>query len=763
MSRFVSAFMHPFALLLLLVAAWPAPATIDAPDHVYYGSATLYGTPVPAGAVIEARTAPGGEVLHRHVMGSNSHLNGLYRLNIPMDQVDPRTPGRARPGDPIRIYVSGQLAAEVSVGVVGATTRLDLDPQNTGTGPAISIANAQAYEGQAGQTPVNLSVSLNTTADRAVGIQWETRNGSATGGAACAPDVDFVQRNGTLTIPAGQMTGTIALQVCGDIEVETNEQFSVVLLSTTDNFGVLTTDSTATITILDDDNVPALSVGNVRVAEPVAGTATARFLAVLSRSHDNPVSFTWTTQNVSASAGSDYLAPVGQGCTATGCTVTIPPGETSAYLDVTILADAAVEPDETFRLAFSNPQSLSLPQSYAYGTIVDPRHDPALEQTGAVTGAQVPDLVQPNAIALSPDGLHAYAAAGTSNAVLHFHRDPTSGALSHVASYKAATAGFASAKLKNPQDIRFSPDGGFLYVAARGDSAVTVLARNAGDGTLAFVHSLTGEGADDVVRLALSPDGKHVYAVGRTSSTLAAFSRDAGTGQIALAHALTRQTPGVGALNQPNGIAVSPDGAQVYVTARIGNAVIAFDRNTDPAHAQFGRLTHKTSYANGLNGVSGLRGAFGIALSSDGRQVYVAAEQDNGVVLFDRAANGALSLRHTWQHGGAGLHGLRGAQGIEVAPDGREVFVTGADDDSLTVFQRNTGSGAQAGGLSVHRTLFKGDNGLNHLSIPGAMAASADDRYLYVAASGDGSAIVAYRRLGAEKLFEDGFEPRPAK
>ena len=70
--------------------------------------------------------------------------------------------------------------------------------------------------------------------------------------------------------------------------------------------------------------------------------------------------------------------------------------------------------------------------------------------------------------------------------------------------------------------------------------------------------------------------------------------------------------------------------------------------------------------------------------------------------------------------------------------------------------------GAQAGSLSVHRTLFKGDGGLNHLSIPGQMAASGDDRYLYVTASGGDGAIITYRRLSLDQLFRDGFETPPA-
>ncbi|MCX7557226.1 beta-propeller fold lactonase family protein [Xanthomonadaceae bacterium JHOS43] len=759
MNRFVHAFMR-FVAVALLATAFPAAASIHAPDHIYYGSVTLFGMPAPNGTAVELRTVSGNAVLARYVVGSNSHLGGLYRLDVPMDQVDPRTPGRARPGDPIRIHVAGQLAHEAAVGAVGITTRLDLDPQNMGTGPAISIANAQVYEGQAGQTPVILNVSLNTTSDRVVGIQWETRDGTAQGGASCVAGMDFVHRSGTLNIPAGQMAGTIAVQVCGDEAVEPNEQFSVVLLSTTDDYGVLTTQSVALISVLDDDNVPTLAVGNVRVAEPPSGTATARFLATLSRAHENAVSFTWATQNVSANAGTDYVGA--------GGTVTIPAGETSAYLDVAVLSDAVIEPDETFRLFFSNPQSLGLPQTYAYGTIVDPRHDPALEETDAVTDADVADLDQPSAIVLSPDGLHAYAASGTKNAVLHFSRDPDTGKLTHVASYKTSVAGFNAAKLKNPQDIKLSADGGFIYVAARGDSAMTVLARDPGDGTLTFVHSLANggqiQGLDDVVRLVLSPDGKHVYAVGRSSNSIGAFVRDGSTGEVSFAQALSRQSPGMQSLSQPNGIAISPEGTQVYVTSRMGNAVLAFDRNTDTAHANYGRLTFKTSYTDGLNGITGLKGAFGIALSSDGRQVYVVSEQDNSVVLFDRtSATGALGQRRVWKHGEPGLHGLRGAQGVEVAPNGREVFVTGNQDDSLTVFHRTTGTGQTAGQLAVHRTLFKGDNGLNHLDTPGAMASSMDDRYLYVVASGIGnSAIVTYRRLSANVLFEDGFEDPPA-
>lgn len=755
MNRQISVFMHLFAACLLLLA-WPAAASIDAPSHIYYGSATLYGSPAPNGTVVEARAPGSSEVVARYVLGSNSQLGHSYRLDIPMDQVEPRTAGRSRPGDPLNVYLAGQLAAEVSggVGAVGVTTRLDIDPQNTGTGPAITIADGQTYEGHSGLTNLELAVTLNTSADREIRVLWETRDASAIGGTSCAPGVDFLRvSNRLLVIPAGDTSASVRVQICGDEVVEPDETFTVELLSTTGDFGVFAK-STATVTVLDDDTVPSLQVENLRVAEPPAGTAVASFVATLSRSHERTVSFQYATQGGTAQPGADFVATSG--------TISFDPGETVKTIDVTILADGLVEPDETFRVQFSNPVSLALPQTYATGTIVDPAHDPALVDVDALTGATIPDLAQASAIALSPDGLHAYATSDSRGAVTQFQRDPATGLLSYQASYTVNTTGFEQAKLKGLQDIKLSADGAFVYVAALRDNAITVFSRDAASGTLGFVHAVVNgsaiSGMEEVMRLALSPDDAQLYALGRKSNAIVTFTRDATTGQLAFVRSQNKDAPGLARLVRPSGIAISPDGAQVYVTARDGNAVIAFDRNADNGDADFGKLAVKASYADGLAGVSMIRGAFGIALSPDGKQVYVAANADNALVRFDRAADGTLTQRQVWKHGDAGLHGLRGAHSVLVAPNGKEVFVTGADDDSLTVFDRVVGDAPQAGSLSVHRTLFKGDNGLDHLWTPGLMAASGDDRFLYVSASGGDGAIIIYHRTSADMLFGDGFE-----
>jgi DNA-binding beta-propeller fold protein YncE len=766
-ARFANTLSRFLAASLLLVSSVAATAKIDVPDHIIYGNVTVFGQPAPAGAVVEARLQPGGAVLARYVVGSVSRYGGQFALHFHMDQVEPRLADYARPGDPIKIYLGSQLAATTSVGAVGVAVRLDIDPQNAGTGPAISIADAQVYEGHSGETVVNLPVTLNTTAPQAVLIHWETRNGdgngvaAAVGGAACGADVDFRSANGLLSIPAGSLSGTITVRVCGDTQVEPNERFTVELTSVDNGFGVFA-DSTSEILILDDDNVPEMRMASIRVSEPLSGTRQAVFQAFLSRSHENPVSFNWATQNGTATQGADYVGGSG--------TVVFAPGEDTKTIEVTILSDAIVEADENFRLQLSNAASLRLMQEFVYATIVDPAHNPPLNplppQTGGPGG--IADLVRPTSLVITEDGMHAYATSENKNAVLRFSRDPANGELTFVNSYKASTSGFTGAKLDGAFDLALSPDEDFLYVTAWRDDAITVLSRDTTDGSLGFVQSrvngqsyggVTVQGMDEAVKVAVTPDGQHVYALGRASNAVVAFTRDPADGTLTYLHMLSSGSPGMSALSRPQGLVISDDGAQVYVSARFGNAVFVLNRDTSSSSGQYGRMSMAEAHVDGLLGVSGLSGALGIVISPDGKHLYVASEGDDAVVLFNRAPNGSLTYRNKWTRGTGNLWGMDGAQGIDVSPDGMKVYVTGAADDSLTIFTRDhLASSPGVGNLTGARTLFNGDGEITTMDEPGAVVAANDNCFVYVVAAGSDGAILPFNRCNTVLLFSDSFE-----
>jgi 6-phosphogluconolactonase (cycloisomerase 2 family) len=173
-----------------------------------------------------------------------------------------------------------------------------------------------------------------------------------------------------------------------------------------------------------------------------------------------------------------------------------------------------------------------------------------------------------------------------------------------------------------------------------------------------------------------------MYPVSRRMGPLAlvlAWSISLAGAQGAVAADLTD----VDALDRAWELAVSPDGAHVYVVARFEDALAVFTR--DPVS---GELTPLESHHNGVGGVSGMDEPRDIAVSPDGAHVYVACYESDSVVLFSRdALTGALTFADAWSHASTGR-----TEALKVSPDGANVYV--AADEFLTVFQRNAVTGA---------------------------------------------------------------------
>ena len=244
------------------------------------------------------------------------------------------------------------------------------------------------------------------------------------------------------------------------------------------------------------------------------------------------------------------------------------------------------------------------------------------------------------------------------------------------------------------------------------------------------------------------------------------FGRDPGTGALdfleaELSGADDPDDAGgtVVAMSRPSGLAESPDGRQIYVASRFGDAVQIFERQTDAGHVDHGRLSFVEALQNDLAGITGLDGAYDLAVSPDGEQLYVTAEADNAVTIFDRDPSGSLSLRRVIAQQVPEVPGLGGPQGLAVSADGLEVFVTGFADDSVTVFRRlvEEEDGLLPGDLVVRQTLFDDQGYVLEMAGPTDLALSDDNAHLYVVANED-NAILRFRRISLDVIFFDGFE-----
>ena len=178
-------------------------------------------------------------------------------------------------------------------------------------------------------------------------------SGTATNGT------DYAALNGIATFAAGDSIALIFVNPTEDIIFEGNETATLSLLTGTGyNVGA---SNSSTITIADNDPQPQLTITDVILTEGNSGTQTANFAVKLSNPSAQTITVAYQTANVTATAGSDYIAQTG--------TITFNPGETSKTVSVVINGDTTVEVNETFKVTLSTPVNATIADSEGIGTI----------------------------------------------------------------------------------------------------------------------------------------------------------------------------------------------------------------------------------------------------------------------------------------------------------------------------------------------------------------------------------------------------------
>ncbi len=314
------------------------------------------------------------------------------------------------------------------------------------------------------------------------------------------------------------------------------------------------------------------------------------------------------------------------------------------------------------------------------------------------------------------------------------------GKLAFVGTKTQGVGGVAG--ITNPDDVAVSRDGRSVYAVGGGDNGLATF-RRLRSGKLRFVNAkFDGQGGVDglesPVDVVVSHDGKNVYVTGVVDGAIATFKRNRHTGKLRFVNAKFDGVGGVSGLDNAYGLVVSPDDRNVYVTDdTTPGQVVTFKRNR-----RTGKLRFVNAKVQGIGGVDGIDDAEGIAASADGRNVYVTGNDDDALATFRRDRRGRLHFVNAKFDSQGGVDGLGGAYEPIVSGDDKNVYVAAQDDDAVATFKRNRRNG------KLRFVNAKFSSTTLPLIDPDDIVVSSDGRNVYVAAyrAGTNSALVTFRR-----------------
>lgn len=276
------------------------------------------------------------------IVSFSSGKSQKVNITVIGDQTD-------EPDETLNVNLSGAVNATIS-DAQGVGTIVDDDEAAT-----LSISDDVVGEGNLGATTTaSFDVTLSKPLTTPVTVGYATVNGSATAGN------DYTAKSDTLTFNPGQTANSVDVDVLGDnLASETDETFAVNLSAPV---GANIADGAATGTIIDDEVLPAVSIGDASVTEGASSSITFSVTLSHQSAEDVAVDYaTLTTGSASAPADFDAVNDV----------VVFTAGSTSQSIVVPVKDDALDEPTENFAIELSNHPKALAADVQGRGVILD--------------------------------------------------------------------------------------------------------------------------------------------------------------------------------------------------------------------------------------------------------------------------------------------------------------------------------------------------------------------------------------------------------
>lgn len=269
--------------------------------------------------------------------------------------------------------------------------------------------------------------------------------------------------------------------------------------------------------------------------------------------------------------------------------------------------------------------------------------------------------------------------------------------------------------------IAITPDGNYLYVAARDPSTGLVIRVDVNDVTNQSIVLDPGSTFNDPYGIAISPDGATVYVSNSASNTISRIST------------VTNQVTGTFTVQTgPRGLAISSDGLYLYSANNTAKTISEID------------LTNSNVFNS--TAPSGNLGPFDISLSPDNNTVYMCSWSGSPHV------NAYVYRWPTRNISGSGIAGptmstANRCRGVVASPDGQQVILSNYGDST--------------DGPSAGRALFVLPNNFTNSSIPTEIRLGDSNyikpQFLELAQAPDVTFVVDYRAKSNQFIGQKEF------
>ena len=179
----------------------------------------------------------------------------------------------------------------------------------------------------------------------------------------------------------------------------------------------------------------------------------------------------------------------------------------------------------------------------------------------------------------------------------------------------------------------------------------------------------------------------------------------------------------------PNGVAVSADGRTVWVADQQNDRISVWTRPTSTST----EWSHSINFGSGGSGGANFYAPAGVAVSADGLTVWVADHDNLRVSVWTRTTNTSTEWSPSTTFGsGPGIGGdnFNGTSGVAVSADGRTVWAVDNGNNRISVWTRTTNTSIDWSPGTIFGSQGSGDDQFN---APTFVAVSADGRTAWVA------------------------------